>query len=216
MRGRSLHEVVAANGLDKCPNWPGMNLPEAADQETTYFLKDGNLRLSFAGDPAILTKAEFWPSQQTPEQRLADVHRGWAKWVEAHTTTRPVAAPTATQPAAPAAANDTVARVKAILPAGWSILRTVDDTYPSYRPEGKGKAIFLVSREHRTVKQDHEAVVHIMPPDYDDGGPDPTHGQAQTYPARLISSTPQAKIYLWGSNDRWPTMADDLVAALTK
>ena len=144
---------------------------------------------------------------KSADQRHADAQRAWANWVKAHSQPRPPAT-------APAAADDPVAPFKAILPDGRSILRVENDTYPAYRP--KGKAIFLVSREHRTVKQDYEAVVYIMPPDYDDGGPDPTHGQAQSNPAQLIASTPQAKIYLWGSKDRWPTMADDVVAALTK
>jgi hypothetical protein len=102
------------------------------------------------------------------------------------------------------------------LPKGWTILRVQDNTYPSYRPEGKGKAIFLVSQQHIGRKQEEDAVVYLMPPSYDDGGTDPTHGQAQTWPARLVSITPQVKIYLWYGGVGWPTIEQDIVSALTK
>jgi hypothetical protein len=37
-----------------------------------------------------------------------------------------------------------------------------------------------------------------MPPDYQDGGEDPTHGQAQTWPPRLVLANERMKIYVWG------------------
>ncbi len=108
------------------------------------------------------------------------------------------------------------AAVRMALPDAWVILRVEVDTYPSYRPEGKGKAIFLGLKDKKYLKQQHSAVLFIMPPDYQDGGDDPTGGQAQSWPARLIATTEEAKLYLWpGSQaENWETMEKDLLNVL--
>ena len=110
------------------------------------------------------------------------------------------------------------ATVKKVLPDGWMILRVEEDTYPSYRPEGNGKAIFLGLKNKTYLKQQYSAALFIMPPDYQDGGADPTGDRAQSWPAQLISMTSEAKIYLWpgAQADNWETMQQDLLKALTK
>jgi len=114
--------------------------------------------------------------------------------------------------------SDPVVAVKTVLPDGWAILKVEENTYPSYRPKGNGKAIFLGLKEKKYLKQQYSAVLHLMPSDYNDGGPDPTKGQAQTWPARLIATTQDTKIYLWpGSQaEDWRTMQQDLLKALIK
>lgn len=112
--------------------------------------------------------------------------------------------------------SDPVAAVKAVLPDGWVILKVEENTYPSYRPKGNGKAIFLGLKEKKYSKQQYSAVLFLMPKDYNDGGSDPTKGQAQTWPARLIAITQDTKIYLWPRSqaEDWETMQQDLLKAL--
>ncbi len=38
---------------------------------------------------------------------------------------------------------DPVAAIEGALPAGWVLLEVKENTYPSYRPEGNGKALFI-------------------------------------------------------------------------
>ena len=125
--------------------------------------------------------------------------------------------------ATPTLVDDPVIAVQAILPMGWEILRVVEHTYPSYRPNGDGKAIFLSSPRQGKgeTKPGYEAVLYIMPGDYDDGGEDPTRGQAQSYPARLIATTDKAKIYFWGtigptSAMGWNTIKEDILRVILK
>ena len=89
-------------------------------------------------------------------------------------------------------------RLGTILPKGWRIVRTDRDTYPSYRPPGKGIGVFLAPPELRQRKTEYEAAVYVMPPDYQDGGDDLTGGAAQSWPARLVAATDRMKIYVWG------------------
>ncbi len=112
--------------------------------------------------------------------------------------------------------SDPVTAVKTVLPDGWAILKVEENTYPSYRPKGNGKAIFLGLKEKKYIKQQYSAVLYLMPNDYDDGGPDPTKGQASSFPARLIATTQDTKVYLWpGSQaEDWGTMQQDLLKAL--
>ncbi len=117
----------------------------------------------------------------------------------------------------PTLTTNPVAAVKAVLPRGWVILKVEDNTYPSYRPRGKGTAMFLGISAKRYRKQECSAVLYIMPKDYEDGGVDPTHGQAQSPPARLIATATDGKVYLWPPNGRaegWTTMLEDLLKAL--
>jgi len=109
-----------------------------------------------------------------------------------------------------------VEAVRGVLPSGWTILRVETNTYPSYRPKGNGTAIFLGIKGKRYLKQDYSAVLHIMPSEYEDGGEDPTHGQAQSWPTRLIVTTDKAKMYLWPSSqaEDWKTMQADLLKVL--
>lgn len=111
---------------------------------------------------------------------------------------------------------DPVAAVRTALPEGWSILRVEENRNPVHRPEGKGKAIYLVAPNRVDKKSDYDAVIYIMPADYEDGGEDPTHGQAQVPPARLLIDAADAKIYVWppGTVTGWQTFREDLFKAL--
>ena len=90
MRGKPLSEISAAYQLDKAAAMPDMNLPEGSDMGTTYFLKDGNLHLTFRPDPndfhaMVVSKAEFIPSTFSAEERSKQANAGWSEWVNAHT-----------------------------------------------------------------------------------------------------------------------------------
>ncbi|MDY0166833.1 MAG: hypothetical protein RBS80_09835 [Thermoguttaceae bacterium] len=124
---------------------------------------------------------------------------------------------------APVVSADTIVTnpvesVRGILPGGWTILRVETNIYPFYRPKGDGTAIFLGIQGKKYAKQDYSAVLYMMPSDYDDGGEDPTGGQAQSWPPRLIAKTDKVKMYLWPSPqaERWKTMQRDLLAALIR
>ena len=95
--------------------------------------------------------------------------------------------------------DDPIAAIKGILPEGWVIQEVVENTHPFYRPEGKGKAVFVGSprEQGNDAKTQFAAVVYFMPRNYRDGGKDPTHGTAQTWPPRIIATTDSAKVYLW-------------------
>ena len=126
--------------------------------------------------------------------------------------------PQAPQPKPKQLADDPVAAVKAILPDGWAVLKVEENTHPPYRPKAGGRAVFLGIAGRKYPKIGYEAALYIMPPDYQDGGEDPTDGKAMTYPARLIGTTEDAKLYLWG-DDRgppWASMRGDLLKALVK
>jgi hypothetical protein len=103
-------------------------------------------------------------------------------------------------------------KIQSVLPDGWAISEVVDNTYPDYRPDGKGTAFFLVMAGKKYYKQDYSAAVYVMPLNYQDGGMDPTKGRAQTAPPRLIARTRDAKIYVWPPTEpeNWRTMIDDL------
>ena len=111
---------------------------------------------------------------------------------------------------------DPVAAVRKALPKTWTILKVEEHTYPTYRPKGDGKAIYLGIAGKVYTKAQYSAVLYIMPPDYVDGGEDPTHGQAQTVPPRLVATTADAKIYLWSAADDWNTMREDLLKAIIR
>lgn len=112
--------------------------------------------------------------------------------------------------------SDPVAAVKAVLPDGWIILKVVENTSPSYRPKGNGMAIFLGLKEKKYSKQQYSAVLYLMGNDYDDGGVDPTKGKASSFPARLIATIQDTKVYLWPRSqaEGWGTMQQDLLKAL--
>ena len=112
--------------------------------------------------------------------------------------------------------SDPEAAVKEALPDGWAILKVEENTNPSYRPKGNGKAIFLGLTGKKYLKQQYSAVLFLMPKNYDDGGHDPTKGKAQSWPARLIATTSEAKLYLWPGPqaEAWQTMQQDLLKAL--
>src|SRR4051812_46501820 len=83
-----------------------------------------------------------------------------------------------TQPAADA--DEAVARVRAILPAGWQVVRVDRDTFPFYRSSGKGVGVYIAPPTLHQRKAEYEGAVFIMPASYNDPGGDPTHGKAQT------------------------------------
>jgi hypothetical protein len=118
----------------------------------------------------------------------------------------------------PTMLTNPVSAIRAVLPHGWTILKVEDNTYPFYRPKGNGKAVFLGISEKKYLKEHFSAVLYIMPLDYQDGGDDPTHGKAASWPARLIATTKTAKLYLWpGSQaEDWKTMQEDLLKALAR
>jgi hypothetical protein len=68
------------------------------------------------------------------------------------------------------------------------------------------------------LKEPFSAVLYLMPPDYPDGGDDPTQGKAAGWPARLIATTKTAKLYLWpgAQAEDWKTMQEDLLRALVE
>lgn len=111
----------------------------------------------------------------------------------------------------PADFDDAVARIRTILPPDWTILTIKHDTYPFYRPEGKGTAVFLAPSKLAQRKTDYQGVIYLMPLNYADGGEDPTHRQAQTSPARLIGRSAHLKVYLWSG---WPQADTQLRDAL--
>ena len=119
-------------------------------------------------------------------------------------------------PEPPTIGTNAIAAVKSILPQGWTILKTEDNTYPDYRPKGNGTAVFLGISGKTYLKQQYSAVLYIMPPDYQDGGDDPTHGDAASWPARLIATTKAAKLYLWPGPqaEDWQMMQADLLRAI--
>jgi hypothetical protein len=109
------------------------------------------------------------------------------------------AAKPTTQPAADA--DEATARIRTILPPGWKIVRIDRHTYPFYRRAGKGVGIYLAPPDVHQRKTEYEAAVFIMPAWYSDPGGDPTRGQAQTIPPRLIGQNAEMKVYLWFG---WP------------
>jgi hypothetical protein len=113
---------------------------------------------------------------------------------------------------------DPVAAITKVLPKTWAVLKVEEHTYPSYRPKGDGKAVFLGISGKLYSKQGYSAVLNIMPASYEDGGKDPTNGGAQTMPARLVATTADAKLYLWPGPEAedWTTMQEDLLKTLVK
>jgi hypothetical protein len=111
---------------------------------------------------------------------------------------------------------DPVAAIRKVLPKAWEILKVEDHAYPFYRPKGDGKAVFLGIAGKKYSKQQFSAVLYIMPADYQDGGDDPTHGQAASWPARLNATTKDARLYLWPGPqaEDWKTMQEDLLRAV--
>src|SRR4051794_30272930 len=69
-------------------------------------------------------------------------------------------------------ADQAVARVRAILPTGWIILRIERETYPFYRARGKGVAVYLAPPKPNQRKSEYEGAVFIMPSTYRDLGGD--------------------------------------------
>ena len=118
----------------------------------------------------------------------------------------------------PKLVDDPVAAIKATLPEGWVIQEVCENTYPPYRPEGKGRAVFLgvPRKQGADEKPPYEAVVYFMPKDYGDGGEDPTHGQAQTWPARLIATTDSTKIYLWDFDQGRGNLKNDILKTIVQ
>lgn len=118
----------------------------------------------------------------------------------------------------PRLVSDPEAAITKVLPKTWAVLKVEEHTYPSYRPKGDGKAVFLGISGKQYSKQGYSAVLYIMPAKYEDGGKDPTNGGAQTTPARLVATTPGAKLYLWPGPEAedWKTMQEDLLKALIK
>jgi len=116
--------------------------------------------------------------------------------------------------------SDPVAAIRSVLPKAWNILKVEEGTYPPRGLKGNGKAIFLFSSEqHLIPKQSRTSVVYIMPADYQ-YGEDPAHGEAATYRAVLILTTPTAKVYLLGNETPftatgWPTLKHDITTAVS-
>jgi hypothetical protein len=93
MIGMRLEQAVTANHLDRYKSWPMMNLPANDGSGMYYFLPKGDLVLWCSGDPAVVSKAEFWPSSKSAQQRFEEANAGWAEWVKAHTTPKNVDQP---------------------------------------------------------------------------------------------------------------------------
>src|SRR5262245_44736470 len=60
--------VEAVNHLDQYRSFPIMNLPPDQDHATKYFLEGGDLVLWFSGDPPVVHRAEFLPSDKAAGQ----------------------------------------------------------------------------------------------------------------------------------------------------
>jgi hypothetical protein len=84
LRGQPLATVEEMLELAKTPVSHTPNLPPGEDAEAVYLLDDGDLTLRFSGDPAIVTKAEFRPSNQPVRDRLDRMNGAWSDWVDAH------------------------------------------------------------------------------------------------------------------------------------
>jgi hypothetical protein len=106
----------------------------------------------------------------------------------------------------PRDANLVAGRLQTVLPRGWRIVHIEQNTYPFLRPEGKGAGVFVATADFKPGPKDlaggkdWDMAVYVMPPDYEDGGRDPTGGQAQTWPPSLVAATAEAKLYIWGSS----------------
>ena len=85
MRGKPLAEVTVANQLNQYHSWPVMNLPAGAEQGTIYFLNEGDLWLWYSGQPPVVRKAEFWPSDKSAQQRFDEANAAWDQWAKSHT-----------------------------------------------------------------------------------------------------------------------------------
>jgi hypothetical protein len=110
--------------------------------------------------------------------------------------------------------RDPVAAIRSALPQGWAILKVEENAFPADLPNGKGKAILLGRGGEET-----DAIVYIMPADYQDGGEHLKSKLSRTIPAKLIATVPTAKIYLWErfgqlSAPGWPGMWDDVPKSL--
>jgi len=113
-----------------------------------------------------------------------------------------------TSPAAatPYLVDDPVAAVTKVLPAGWVVQEVKHDAYPTYRHDGKGRAIYVGPKAgHPGAKVNYDAIVFIMPSDYQDGG------EIDSGKPKLIAMTQDAKIYMTG----WPEGTAKVVNALT-
>jgi hypothetical protein len=113
--------------------------------------------------------------------------------------------------------SDAVAAIRSALPKGWTV-KVEDDTYPPHRAAGKGKAILL----RPSYRERAEAVVYLMPSDYQDGEKVSTEVKGPTsHPASVIGEVPSFKIYFWAADGHfaaggWPRPADDILKALLK
>ena len=117
-----------------------------------------------------------------------------------------VTSKTSSSAATPYLVDDPVAAVRKVLPAGWVVQEVKQDAYPTYRPEGKGRAIYVGPKAgHPGAKTNYDAVVFIMPSDYQDGG------ESDSSKPKLIAMTQDAKIYMTG----WPEGTAKVVNALT-
>ena len=116
--------------------------------------------------------------------------------------------------------NDPVAAIRSVLPKGWTVAKVDENAYPPHGPKAKGRAICVFSPDQRLgPMQSKESVLYIMPANYRDGGEEPP--QEQQYRARLVLTTPTAKVYLRGdetpfSSTGWPTLKDDIIKALVR
>ena len=116
--------------------------------------------------------------------------------------------------------SDPVAAIKAVLPKGWAVLEVKEHSFPFYRPEGDGKEIVVgdpgKQRPDAKGKPVFRVRIWIMPPNYRDGGDDPTGGKAQTWPPGLVATAKNARVYVWVGAYDWPTACDDLRHAIIK
>lgn len=82
MVGRPLDEVIETYGLDENDSWPWINLPPDGPFVTTYYLKSGNLELWYKGDPPIVKKALYLPSDKSAAERLNAADAEYREWLE--------------------------------------------------------------------------------------------------------------------------------------
>lgn len=98
--------------------------------------------------------------------------------------------------------RDPVAAIRAALPAGWVVQKVEDDAHPFYLEKGNGKAIYigppLEAIDPSKVKTPHQAVLWIMPPDYQ-GRPVAGASEVQTITPWRLAATKDAVLYWWGS-----------------
>jgi hypothetical protein len=97
-------------------------------------------------------------------------------------------------------AEHPVYALRGMLPPGWAITRVERNTYPWYRPKGRGIAVYLVEGR-KYLQAPFSVALFIMPADYpDDLTVKP--GEGQTEAPALIAALGNGKVFFWGEAPR--------------